>query len=137
MELEITWGRTIQVWWAYVWRNLIAILVAMIVGMGVGAIIGFVMGTIGCSMNAIQIVTGLIGFVIGVVISVFPMKMILGKILGSSGWYYFQRRHLTAGIPHPHHTNYRSEWERRLMRRWITRCFSMLAAALARTPPAV
>ncbi len=83
MELEITWGRAIRIWWAYLWRGLIAMVVAMLVGGIVGAIIGFVMGALGVSLKVIPMVTGPIGGIIGLAISVVPMKMILGKDFGT------------------------------------------------------
>jgi ABC-type glycerol-3-phosphate transport system permease component len=82
MELEVTWGRAFQVWWSYLWRNLIAIVVSMLVGIFVGAIMGFVMGMLGFSLEIIRIGAILIGIVLGLVISVIPIKMILGKDFG-------------------------------------------------------
>lgn len=82
MELELTWGRAVRVWWSYFWRNLIAIVAAMILGGIVGFIVGFVMGMLGVSITAIQYTTGLLGILIGTALSVVPMKMILGKDFG-------------------------------------------------------
>jgi len=82
MELEVTWSRAVQVWWSYLWRNLIAIVISMIIGGVIGFIIGFIMGAMGFSVKVIQFVTMPIGFVIGLAISVVPMKMILGKDFG-------------------------------------------------------
>lgn len=82
MEIEITWGRVIRVWWAYVWRNIIAIIVAAIVGGIVGFILGFIMGAVGVTTETIGYITAPIGGVIGLAFSVIPMKMILGKDFG-------------------------------------------------------
>ncbi|MGH8507064.1 MAG: hypothetical protein ACRETM_14060 [Stenotrophobium sp.] len=82
MELEITWGRAIRIWWSYFWRNLIAILAAVIVGGVIGGILGAIMGTAGASMKTIQMVSMPIGLILGLGISVIPMKMILGKDFG-------------------------------------------------------
>jgi xanthine/uracil permease len=82
MELEITWGRVVRVWWAYCWRNLIAIVVAMILGGIVGFIIGFMMTMLGASITEVQYVTAPLGALIGLALSVIPMKMILGKDFG-------------------------------------------------------
>ena len=82
MELEITWSRTVRVWWSYLWRNLIAIVVSMLIGMVIGAVIGFILGAMGVSVRTIQIIVAPIGFVIGLAISIVPLKMILGKDFG-------------------------------------------------------
>ena len=82
MELEITWGRVVRVWWSYFWRNLVVILAAMILGGMVGFVVGLIMGMLGASMATVQYVTAPLGVVIGLVLSVIPMKMILGKDFG-------------------------------------------------------
>jgi hypothetical protein len=82
VELEVTWGRAVRVWWAYLWRNLIAIAVAFVLAVLVGAIFGFILGAAGVSLKTIQIVTMPIGFALGLIISVIPMKLILGKDFG-------------------------------------------------------
>ncbi|MBN1364842.1 MAG: hypothetical protein JW976_08560 [Syntrophaceae bacterium] len=83
MELEITWMRTIKVWWSYLWRNLIAIIVAMLIGAIIGFILGFIMGALGASAQTIRFVVAPISGIIGLLISIVPMKMILGKNLVS------------------------------------------------------
>jgi hypothetical protein len=82
MEMEITWGNVIRVWWAYLWRNLVAIIVAVVIGAIGGGILGFVMGMLGVPVTTIQFVTALIGAAIGIALSIIPMKMILGKDFG-------------------------------------------------------
>lgn len=82
MEVEITWGKVIRVWWAYFWRNLVAIIVAAIAGGIVGFIFGFVLGAMGVASSTIQYVIAPIGVIIGLGLSVIPMKMILGKDFG-------------------------------------------------------
>lgn len=82
MELEITWGRAVKVWWAYCWRNLIALIAGIILGGIVGFILGFIMGAMGVAPHTIQFLTAPIGAVIGLGLSVIPMKMILGKDFG-------------------------------------------------------
>ena len=82
MELEITWKRVIRVWWAYVWRNILAIIAGAVIGGIVGAIMGFVLGALGASAETIQILAMPVGLVIGLALSVIPMKLILGKNFG-------------------------------------------------------
>jgi len=82
MELDITWSRTIKVWWAYFWRSLIAVIAAVIVGAIVGFILGFIMGAMRVDPDTIQYVASPIGAIIGIGFSIIPMKMILGKDFG-------------------------------------------------------
>lgn len=83
MELEVTWGRTVRVWWAYAWRNLVVIVVSMILGFIFGGIIGFILGVAGVPIETIVAITTPLGFVIGIALSIIPMRMILGKDFGT------------------------------------------------------
>lgn len=82
MELEITWERTLRIWWAFFWRSMIAMVVAMGCGYVMGFIVGFVLALLGASKELIVLVVTPLGFMIGACISVFPLKMILGKNFG-------------------------------------------------------
>ncbi|MFO1525111.1 MAG: hypothetical protein U1F16_03955 [Turneriella sp.] len=82
MELEITWGRIWRIWWAYVWRNVLMTIVAMILGGIMGFIIGFFFGLLGVDQQVTQLVVTPLGFLLGLGLSVFPMRMILGKNFG-------------------------------------------------------
>lgn len=82
MEIEVTWGRAVKVWWSYLWRNIIAMIGAMVAGGIVGFIVGFVLGALGAPTETIQIITAPIGVVIGLLISIVPIKMILGMNFG-------------------------------------------------------
>ena len=82
MELGVTWGRTAKVWWAFLWRNVLAIIAAFVAAMIVGGIIGFILGLLGASLQTVQLIAGTIGFGIGLAISIVPIKLILGKDFG-------------------------------------------------------
>jgi outer membrane lipoprotein SlyB len=82
MEIEITWGKVVRVWWAYAWRSFIAVFCGAIGGALVGGVLGFAMGAFGVSLTAIQLIVASIGFLIGLALSVVPMKLILGKDFG-------------------------------------------------------
>jgi hypothetical protein len=82
MELDVTWPRAIRIWWSYLWRNVIAVIVAMLIGAVIGGVLGGVLTVLGASLTTIRIVCFPLGFVIGLVVSVFPLKMILGKDFG-------------------------------------------------------
>lgn len=82
MEMEVTWGRAIKVWWAYAWRNFIAIIASVIAGAILGFIAGFVLGAAGAAPSTIKAVTFPLGVIAGLAFSIIPMKLILGKNFG-------------------------------------------------------
>jgi xanthine/uracil permease len=82
MELEVTWGRAVRVWWSYLWRNLLAILAAMILGGIFGFIVGFIFSLLGFSREVTNLIVMPVGLVLGLAISIIPIKMILGKSFG-------------------------------------------------------
>ena len=82
MELEVTWGRAVRVWWAYMWRNLLAIVATIAAGGAAGFLIGFVMGAAGVPIKTIQVASTVVGAILGLAISVVPVKLILGRDFG-------------------------------------------------------
>lgn len=82
MEVEITWGRTVRIWWAYAWRSFMALLGAMLAGFLVSALASFVAGIIGAPFDAFQNVAVVLSAILGLAISVVPMRLILGKRYG-------------------------------------------------------
>jgi hypothetical protein len=83
MEVEITWGRVLRVWWAYLWRNLIAIIAAFIISFVAGFIITLALASLGVAGPATKLVSQIVGAVIGLAISIVPMWMIIGKRFGT------------------------------------------------------
>jgi hypothetical protein len=82
MELDITWDRVVRVWWALLWRNLIAVVAAVLIGSVIGGIIGVILGMAGVPVGTIRIIVMPIGIIIGFAVSIVPLKMILGKDFG-------------------------------------------------------
>ena len=82
MELEVTWGRTLHVWWAHLWRNLIAMVVGALLGAAAGAGLGFVLGVAGVAPDVIRRLSFVIGLALGLVVSIVPIRMVLGKDFG-------------------------------------------------------
>jgi len=82
MELEVTWGRATRVWWAYLWRNLIAIMGGTLLGAILGALLGFVLGAAGVPSDAARRATLAIGAMLGLLTSIVPIRLILGKNFG-------------------------------------------------------
>jgi len=82
MELEVTWARATRVWWAFFWRNLIALVAALAIGGALGFAIGFVMSAAGALPSTIRLVTAPIGALLGFGLSIVPVRLILGKDFG-------------------------------------------------------
>jgi ABC-type glycerol-3-phosphate transport system permease component len=72
----------LRLWWAYLWRGILATIGAMILGALVGAILGFGMGAAGFPLEAIKFVGTIVGGVIGLAVSFVPMWLILGRNYG-------------------------------------------------------
>ena len=83
MELEVTWGRAVKVWWAYLWRNLLAIVAMGILGAALGFVIGLALGALGVSTGTIQVIAAVVGAVLGLALSVIPVTLSLGNDFGS------------------------------------------------------
>ena len=79
-EIEVTFGRAAQVWWAWLWR-------AMILAMLSSTIIGFIIGLAGhfAGLNPQQIlpISIILGGFIGVFVSIWIMSKILKKNFGA------------------------------------------------------
>ena len=82
MELEVTWGRATQVWFAYFWRNLLF----LVIGLAVGGLLGFLLGVLWKALGVPdatgQNISMVIGAIVGLAISIIPIRMILGKDFG-------------------------------------------------------
>jgi hypothetical protein len=83
MELEVTWGRAARVWWAYFWRNLVAVAAGSLIGIALGAILGFILGAAGARAETIRIAAFPIGIVVGLLVSIVPIRLVLGKDFGA------------------------------------------------------
>jgi len=82
MELDVTWNRAVFVWWAYLWRSVVAVVAGMVAAGIVGAVGGVVLGILGVSVRTIQEIMLPVGIAIGLIFSIIPIKMILGKDFG-------------------------------------------------------
>lgn len=82
VELEVTWGRTLRVWWAYLWRNLLAIILSGAVGFVGSLLVTFAMIGAGASHQSAAAVVGPASVVLGLAFSLIPFKLILGKDFG-------------------------------------------------------
>ena len=73
-ELEITWQRTIRIWWAWLWR-------AFALSMVCGGLIGFAIGLFGSMLGFHNLapLTMVVGSVVGVIAGVAMLVTALKK----------------------------------------------------------
>jgi hypothetical protein len=75
-ELDLTWGRSMRVWWLMVWRGAVG---GIVFGVIVGAITGFVIAILQGSIQTITAVSATLGYIVGLVWSMFVVRMALAK----------------------------------------------------------
>src|SRR5262245_29729285 len=80
MELEITSGRTIRVWWAYFWRNFVGIVLISCIATLFGLFAGF----LGLDLSSPVMKFGLwmVSGIMALATTLLPIQMILGRDFG-------------------------------------------------------
>lgn len=78
-ELEVTWKRTLIVWWALTWR---AVVFIVPVGFVVGVLLAVIFGVMGADMEASAPLANVIGFFLGGVMYIWILNIVLKKKLG-------------------------------------------------------
>lgn len=73
-EVEVTWGRTVKVWWSLIWRT---ILFCSLAGFAVGFIIGFLGPVVGISRESAPLYSMLGGFVVGIPVAIWIVRTVL------------------------------------------------------------
>jgi hypothetical protein len=74
-EAELTWNRSMRVWWLLAWRYMAG---ALVIAFIVGLVAGVVIGLFGIPVNS-GIVGGILGFFCSLVWSAFVVRMALKK----------------------------------------------------------
>jgi hypothetical protein len=77
--LEVTWGRTMKIWWSYIWRRT---LFSALLGLGLGFLGGLTVGLLGRPDLG-----GAVGFVLGnlgaIPVSFIVLRNILRRRFGT------------------------------------------------------
>jgi ABC-type uncharacterized transport system permease subunit len=79
VEVELTWGRVVKVWWSLLWRGL---LLAFLVGAVLGFIIGFVGGVARIDKTIISRLCLMVGALSGIPVGLWVLKKVLQKKFG-------------------------------------------------------
>jgi len=84
LELDVTWGHALRVWWAFAWRFIsLTIITGFVCGCAIGFVVGFIMGMLRLPRIQIQLLVQLVAFPVGVLLSVLAgiwvMRMVLRK----------------------------------------------------------
>ena len=75
LGLEVTWNRTLKVWWSYLWR---CVLWSLLAGVVLGAIIGVCTGLLGKPELASPL-GEVAGRLASIPVSIFALRIILRK----------------------------------------------------------
>ncbi len=76
MEIEVTWNKTIRIWWAWVWRS---ILLSVAGGLIIGVLLGIISAVIGVKMPLTSVI---LGFFVGLYAAFYMLKRVLNKDFG-------------------------------------------------------
>ena len=74
--VELTWLRTLKVWWSLLWRNL---LFSTLAAASIGSILGFFMGLIKINPQIVKIVTIFFGYISLLIVSIMVTRSVLNK----------------------------------------------------------
>ncbi|WP_050627972.1 GYF domain-containing protein [Bradyrhizobium viridifuturi] len=76
LELDITLGRLLRIYWLFIWRSFLG---SILIGAVLGFIIGLVLGVLGAPRTLLQTTTGLAGAAVGLIWSIVCLRMALEK----------------------------------------------------------
>ena len=79
MEIEVTWKHVFTVWWAFVWRNIIALVLAIILSIAASAIFALITVSLGMPKEILKIPAILVGMLLGLGATIVPLKFIINK----------------------------------------------------------
>lgn len=79
-ELEVTFGRAAQVWWAFTWR---ATLYALLSGAIIGVVVGLICAVFGSDPQRLLPFNLLLGAAVGILASIWVISKILNKKFSS------------------------------------------------------
>lgn len=82
MEITPGWKQIIRIWWALTWRNICAIFLATCLIFFLTYIATVALGLLGVSESIVYILMLTVGALVGLGISIFPIRMLVGKNLG-------------------------------------------------------
>ncbi len=82
MELDVTWQRLVRIWWAWLWRSLLATALAAVLTFLSGLWIGFLVGLLKLPIELASILSTVAAFFIAVILSIFPLWQVLSRDFG-------------------------------------------------------
>lgn len=74
-ELELTWNRTMRMWWLLFWRALVG---AVILGFVLGFVVGVILAIVGYPQYII-LISSIVSYFGGLIWSAFVLRMMLRK----------------------------------------------------------
>jgi len=82
MELEVTWKRLLRIWWAWLWRSLLATAAAWVMSFFGGLWLGALTRWLALPVELATTLALALGFLLGLVMTVFPLWQIVGRNFG-------------------------------------------------------
>ena len=82
MELDVTWQRLVRIWWAWLWRSLLATALAAVLTYLSGLWIGFLAGLLKLPIELATLLSTVAAFIIAVGLSIFPLWQVLSRDFG-------------------------------------------------------
>lgn len=79
-ELDVTFGRAAQIWWAWLWR---ALLFALLFGCLAGIVVGVGASILGLQVQQLTPVMLSLGLAVGVIVSIWVLTKTLKKKFSS------------------------------------------------------
>ena len=75
-ELEVTWDRTLKVWWSLAWR---AVLFGFLGGFVIGFVVGFLGGLVGAEKQVVMLLYKMAALIAFIPIGIWVVKVVLIK----------------------------------------------------------
>lgn len=82
LELNITWKRVMVIWWAFLWRGIIAFIAFHLIAFMLGFIVGFMEGLFKIELKELYYVVNLLCYLTGIILTFYPISAIIGKDFG-------------------------------------------------------
>ena len=81
-EVPPTVWRVVPIWWAYLWRYILAVLGSFVVAAGVGLVLGVWIGLQGYTIEQARPALYAVGFAISLLTPIVPLRLIIGRKYG-------------------------------------------------------
>ena len=82
MELDATWGRSIRIWWGFLWRYALSTVIVLIFGLPVAILMGTLLGLSSVSPETASTIGSVVGAIAVLFCPLLAIKMLLNRNYG-------------------------------------------------------